>query len=53
MEKSEVNCMAPEFLVVIRGCEFPVRPQKVPRTVPVAVGAVKHQENMSMKCIPP
>ena len=41
IEKSDVNFMAPEFLVVIRGCEFPTRPQKVPRAVPVAVGAVK------------
>ena len=41
IEKSDVNFIAPEFLVVVRGCGLPTRPQKVPRAVPVAVGAVK------------
>ena len=38
-----MNFIAAEFLVDIRGCWFPMRPQNVPRVEPEGVGAETKQ----------
>lgn len=48
-EKSEVNLIVAEFLVEERGLSLPSRPQNVPRTMPLAVGAAKKLDVHKMK----